>query len=117
MDDHISNGKGGPMTKGYAKPPNYGARLLPQVVDELAQSNPDRVYMSIPKSSDISQGFRNITMREMALAANHMDWWIEEHLGRGKDFETIAYMGVPDIRYAVLFLAAVKCGYKVGPNL
>ena len=105
------------MTKGYAQTPKYGARLLPQVVDELAQSNPNRVYMSVPKTAVVAQGFRDVTMREMAQAANHMAWWMEEHFGRGKEFETVAYMGVPDVRYPVLFLAAVKCGYKVNWDL
>ena len=35
------------------------------------------------------------------------------NLGRGTVFETVAYIGPSDLRYAVVFQAAVKCGYKV----
>ena len=35
------------------------------------------------------------------------------NLGRSTVFETIAYIGPSDLRYAIVFLAAVKCGYKV----
>ena len=29
------------------------------------------------------------------------------------EFETLAYMGVPEVSTAIIFFAAVKCGYKV----
>ena len=93
--------------------PQYGSRLLPHVVDELAQSNPKRAYATIPLSSDISEGFRDVTTLEMAQAVNHFAFWLEKSFGRSSSFETISYMGIPDLRYAIVFLAAVKCGYKV----
>ncbi len=97
---------------GPVEPP-YGSRLLPNVVDELAQSSPERIYATIPLSSDVSQGFRDVTMLEVAESVNHFAFWLEESFGRSSSFETLTYMGVPDFRYAIVFLAAVKCGYKV----
>ena len=91
----------------------YGARLLPQVVDELSRSDPTRVYATFPLSSDLSHGFRDVTMLEVAQSINKLAWWIEMNLGRSTVFETIAYIGPSDLRYAIVFLAAVKCGYKV----
>ena len=44
----------------------YGSRLLPDVVDALAKSNPDRVYATIPRSADVEQGFYDVTMLEIA---------------------------------------------------
>lgn len=35
------------------------------------------------------------------------------NLGWSTVFDTIAYIGPSDLRYAIVFLAAVKCGYKV----
>ena len=93
--------------------PQYGARLLPRVVDDLARSNPQRVFASVPLASDVSQGFRDIKMADVAQAVDYLAWWLQEHVGNSTSFETLAYMGIPDIRYPVLFLAAVKCGYKV----
>lgn len=91
----------------------YGSRLLPQVVDELSRSDPTRVYATLPRSSDLSRGFRDVTMLEIAMAVNKLAWWIEMNLGRSTVFETIAYIGPSDLRHAIVFLAAVKCGYKV----
>ena len=91
----------------------YGSRLLPQVVDKLSRTDPKRVYATFPLSSDLSRGFRDVTMREIAKAINKLAWWIRMKLGRSTVFETIAYIGPSDLRYAIVFLAAVKCGYKV----
>ena len=95
----------------------YGARLLPQVLDELAKSDPARIYATLPLSSDLAQGFRHVTVLEMAQATNAFAWWLDERIGKSSSFETVAYMGVPDLRYVVVFLGAVKCGYKVSSLL
>ena len=91
----------------------YGSRLLPQVVDELATTNPGRVYATYQRSSDISEGFRDVTMGELASAVNKAAFWLMEVVGRSTTFETIAYVGPSDLRYAIMLLAAIKCGYKV----
>lgn len=91
----------------------YGSRLLPQVVDELACSDPERIYASIPRSSAVSDGFRDISMLEISRAVNKVAHWLEKVIGRSTAFETISYMGPSDLRYSIIFLAAVKTGYKV----
>ena len=67
----------------------------------------------MPLSSDLTQGFRDITMRQVSQAVNKCAYWLEHTVGRSTVFETLSYMGLPDLRYAIVFLAAVKCGYKV----
>ena len=86
---------------------------MPAVVDEIAREKPDLVYASVPLSTNIADGFKNITFSDIASATNHVAAWIEKTMGRSSEFETIAYMGLGDLRYVVVFLAAVKCGYKV----
>ena len=49
----------------------------------------------------------------MARAINSMAWWIKDHLGLRNDFETVGYIGVSDLRYPIIILAAIKCGWKV----
>ncbi|KAI4234458.1 MAG: hypothetical protein LQ349_003784 [Xanthoria aureola] len=93
--------------------PAYGSRLLPQVLDDLAITNPERVYACFPTTTDLKDGFRSVTMAQMARAVNHMAWWLDNSIGTSPSFETVSYLGLPDIRYAIFFLAAVKCGYKV----
>ena len=92
--------------------PQYGSRLLPQVVDELACSDPERIYASVPRSSDLSDGFRDVSMLEMSRAVNRIAHWLEKIVGRSTSFETLSYMGPPDLRYVIIFLAAVKTGFK-----
>jgi hypothetical protein len=91
----------------------FGRRLLPVVLDQLAESDPSRVYAAIPLSGELSHGFRDITVVEVARCVNYMSAWLEEQFGCSSNFETVSYLGIPDIRGAILFLAAVKCGYKV----
>ena len=91
----------------------YVSRLLPQVVDNLSRSDLTGVYATFSLSSDLSRGFRDITMLEISQAVNKLAWWVEMNLGRSTVFETIAYTGPSDLRYAIVFLAAVKCSYKV----
>ncbi|KAK4921314.1 hypothetical protein LTR66_016681, partial [Elasticomyces elasticus] len=92
---------------------SWGSRLLPMVADQLAAEDPYKIYASVAKTTNIADGFRDVTILELTNAVNFMAWWLEEYFGRSDSFETIAYIGVSDIRYNVIFLAAVKCGYKV----
>lgn len=93
---------------------NYGRRLLPHALDELAKTEPDRAYVSVPQSSFINKGMKDITVKQVANAVNNLAWWIEKNCGKPKtEFDTLAYVGVSDIRYAILLNAAIKSGYKV----
>ena len=93
---------------------SYGRRLLPQVLDDLSCSTPDRLYATIPRlTTDLSQGFHEITVKDVARCVNTLAWWLQEVIGRDDSFGTLCYIGIPDIRSVILFLAAIKCGYKV----
>jgi acyl-CoA synthetase (AMP-forming)/AMP-acid ligase II len=91
----------------------YGRRLLPQVLDEHARSNPTRLYASIPSDNGLDSGFQDITCATMAKCVNFMAHWIIQNFRQNDRFETVAYIGIPDLRAAAVFLAAVKAGYKV----
>lgn len=99
------------MVTSGGNPP--GRRLLPAVLDELAATNPTRLYGAIPKTSDLRDGFRDITVADLARCVNFMAKWIEDRFGRSDTFETITYVGITDFRGTIVFIAAVKCGYKV----
>lgn len=91
----------------------HGKRLLPRALDEIARSNPNRLYATIPHGIDVSQGFRDITFREMATGINFVAHWIHKTFGCSSNFEPLCYIGIPDLRSVAVFLAGVKCGYKV----
>ncbi|MCJ1421898.1 hypothetical protein MMC32_008265 [Xylographa parallela] len=69
----------------------YGERLLPQVLDQYARTDPQRVYGSYAISSDLTRGFRDVTMNEMANAVDFFAWWIKDTVGESDHFEAMAY--------------------------
>lgn len=73
--------------------PEYGRRLIPTLVDELAASKPDHIYALIPRNQDFIGGFENLTYRTLARAIDRAAFWIESKVGKSVDFETIAYIG------------------------
>ncbi|KAI1377877.1 acetyl-CoA synthetase-like protein [Hypoxylon crocopeplum] len=91
----------------------YGRRLLPSVLDDLAQADPERLYAAIPKAGGVAQGFIDISVSDIARCANFMANWIDTRFGRSDRFDTLTYIGISDLRGFVVFLAAVKCGYKL----
>ncbi|KAL2680619.1 hypothetical protein Neosp_008221 [[Neocosmospora] mangrovei] len=94
-------------------PIQHGRRLLPSLVDEIAISDPDRVFYSFTKTNNPADGFQDINAKTFARAVNKCAWYIEKHLGRGQDFPTLAFIGPQDVVYGILTLACVKTGYKL----
>ena len=91
-----------------------GQRLLPVLVDELSRDEPQRPFISVPISSDLEVGFKDISYGVLARAANRCAWWMESSFGRSVVFRTIyASLESYDVRHAILILAAVKTGHKV----
>ena len=90
----------------------YGQRLIPHLIDDIAHNNSSRTFCSLAKSSNISDGFQDISYGTFANSINCLAWWIEENLGKSSTFETVSYIGPPDLRYIVLAIAAQKTGYK-----
>ncbi len=70
-----------------------GRRLLPHVIDQIAQDQPERILYEFPRDGVVSHGFQQVSARDYANAINRASWWIEEALGRGVDAETIGYQG------------------------
>ena len=90
----------------------YGQRLIPHLIDDIAHNNSSRTFCSLAKSSNISDGFQDISYGTFANSINCLAWWIEENLGKSSTLETVSYTGPPDLRYIVLAIAAQKTGYK-----
>lgn len=93
--------------------PIYGRRLLSNVIDERAHYGHKRAYASIPKSADVSRGFRDITYRVFANAINRCALWIREQMGTSSTYDAVVYIGPADLRYQILCMAAVKTGHVV----
>ncbi|KAI0482602.1 acetyl-CoA synthetase-like protein [Xylariaceae sp. FL0804] len=91
----------------------YGRRLMPTILDDLAETDPKRLFSAVPVSADVAAGFQDVTVADTARCVNFMARWIEDKFGRSTSFETLSYIGIADMRGPITFLAAVKCGYKL----
>lgn len=103
------------MASGQDSPPLYGKRLLPKVLDEQAQTNPDRIFAAIAKYDALHEAFRDVTFSQVAQAVNYLAHMLQSAFGMTLNdrFETLTYIGVPNLRYSIVFYAAVKYSYKV----
>ena len=93
--------------------PNYGRRLIPSLIDELAISTPQRTYCYVPWTHKIEDGFRAITYQSLSNAINICARWIVAEIGISNDLATLAYLGPSDLRNTIIILAAIKAGHKV----
>ncbi|CAK46842.1 hypothetical protein CBS115989_1281 [Aspergillus niger] len=89
-----------------------GHRLLPDILDYYAHDEPDRVFAAIPKTKSVTDGFKDISVKKMATAVDHMAWWLERAFDGVSRKTTLAYIGPPDLRYPILLLALMKCGWN-----
>lgn len=94
-------------------PSAKGKRNLVNILDAWADRRPEKVHLSLLNNSDVQQGFRDITHREVRDAADAFAWWLYDTYGKNNSFETIAYIGTNDVRYLIVFYGAIKAGYKV----
>lgn len=92
---------------------HYGNRLLPKVLDDVAEANPNRLYAAVPRSNNLKDGFIDITFKDMARCVNFFASLLEKTLNCHTDLETVAYLGLPDLRNVVVLIAGLKLGYKV----
>ena len=91
----------------------YDHRVIVNAIDTIAQNTPGAIYASIPVSTNLSDGFRNITYAQYADAINRAAEWLENNLGSNFQGETLPYIAVSDLRYPVLTLAALKIDCRV----
>lgn len=97
-------------------PVDCGKRLLPAVLDEIALTDPERVFASIPQTSKIADGFNDISYRDFARAVNACAWWLKKEIGDHFEPQVLAYLGPLDLRYLIIITAAAKAGHIVSPH-
>lgn len=97
----------------HSVPKDAGERLMTTIIDDTSESDPRRCFMSIPRSSDLNDGLKDVSYASIARAINRCAWWIEDLLGKGIGFPTIAtYLNPMDFRHVILIFGAIKAGYK-----
>lgn len=103
INDTVLSDYGGPV----------GHRLLPSVLDALADKEPEKVYAYLPRSQAVSDGFEQVTMKQMARGVNFLSCELYRCLGDADGFPTLAFTCDFDIRFAMMILAAAKNRRKV----
>ncbi|KAF5013927.1 hypothetical protein FDECE_102 [Fusarium decemcellulare] len=91
-----------------ATAPEFGQRLIPQILDSLAAAEPERVIYSVAKSSDITQGFQHVTARSFARAVDKTAWWLHGQIATSTDIQPVGYIGPHDLRHILLTYACAK---------
>lgn len=86
--------------------------ILPEFLANLAKSDPEAPWASVPVSPDLKHGWHTLTFGDLAHAVDGMARWVEETFGAGDGTLTAAYIGMNDVRYAAAFLGLMKAGYK-----
>lgn len=76
----------------------YGKRLIPQILDSLARSEPDRIIYSLASFPDQTAHFRTITAGAFAKAVDKTAWFLHDRLkeridAQGKKILPIGYIG------------------------
>ena len=94
-------------------PENAGKRLVAHIIDDMALREPGRTLYVAGKSQQVSDGTFDISAKDLAQCVNYTSWWIMRVFGRSDEYETLAYIGITDIRYLVFIIACNKTGYKV----
>jgi acyl-CoA synthetase (AMP-forming)/AMP-acid ligase II len=84
-----------------------------RILDTTAEKQPDQLYCVHPVSSDVSQGWKNITFADLASAINRMALWIQENVAPSNAPQTLAYMGSNDIRYCAFIFACMRLRHTV----
>ncbi|KAK9791671.1 hypothetical protein SCARD494_07460 [Seiridium cardinale] len=93
--------------------PEYGRRLVPNIIDSKARETPDKEIFQTPRSEKPSDGWESVTFKTYANAINRCCHTIIEQCGKPPEGKTpvIAYIGANDARYLALTVAAIKTGY------
>ena len=98
-----------------AAKPAYGRRVMTDIIDGNARSDPTRPWLFVPRSSSPKDGWKPVTYGDGANAINRVAHKIVANMGVPAEgsFPTIAYIGPSDVRYIMFMFGAVKAGYKV----
>jgi acyl-CoA synthetase (AMP-forming)/AMP-acid ligase II len=88
-------------------------RTLLRITDDIAVSDPDRLYCVQSISLDVSQGWKDITFSGLVAAANRMAQWIEQNVAPSGTSETLAYVAINDVRYVAFVLACMRLRHTV----
>lgn len=95
----LDSGIGTPITKQISVDqdtnlsPAYGKRLIPQIMDNLAATDPTRTVFSLTVGSENGLTLRNVSALEFAKAVDRTAWWLQNKVGRSTSVQPVGYIG------------------------
>lgn len=89
------------------------ARLLTELVESRAATQPQAIFAKVPRDNAYANGYRVVTNSALMTAVDHVVALIESKFGPSVDFQRIAYLGLHDLRYTIVLLAGMKSGYTM----
>jgi len=72
---------------------DYGRRLLPHIVDDVASEFPDRIFYSIVNNPDDAHVTKHITASAFAKAVDKTAWWLNSIVGAQTSVLPVGYIG------------------------
>jgi hypothetical protein len=94
-------------------PIKYGKRLLPQIIDAMAVSEPKRTVFSLATVTGSTLQLRHISAYQFSRAIDKTAWFLHNHLGTRSSIQPVGYIGPHDLRHVLLTYGCVKAGYAV----
>jgi hypothetical protein len=76
-----------------ATPEPYGRRLIPQIMDELAAVQPERIVFSLATLSGNTLEQKHISARTFTKAVDKTAWWLHSQVGKPDSIQPVGYIG------------------------
>jgi hypothetical protein len=90
-----------PFEARREQPINYGERLLPRILEDMAARGPDHFVALTPKSStSLPLSFTSISSSQLANAVNFTSYFLDKLLSNNsyETNATLAFIGLRDFR-------------------
>lgn len=86
-----------------------------RLLDTIHAQDPTALYCLHPVSSEVSDGWVDITIADLVSATNRFASWIHENVASADEPQALAYMGANDIRYCAFVFACMRLRHTVMP--
>ena len=96
---------------------SHGTSTLPEAIDKLAASTPDRLWVQFVASTEAltkKAPLVDISLGTLANAINRLAWHLKQYIPQSGNLDTtICYLAPNDIRYFIVACAATKARVKL----
>ncbi|CEJ60955.1 hypothetical protein PMG11_09509 [Penicillium brasilianum] len=79
-----------------------------RLLDSIYARDPATLYCLHPASSEVADGWVDISIADVVGATNRLALWIHENVASADEPQALAYMGANDIRYCAFVFACMR---------